>query len=500
MVGEIFGPRTDLRFFGLEIKRTKALPDLQLPLDRGRWWQSVVREPFAGAWQRNMETTRESILAFGAVYSCVTLIASDIAKIRLRLVEQDNDGIWTETTVPAFSPVLQKPNNWQNRIQFYEQWMVSKLLNGNTYVLKERDNRGVVVAMYVLCPYKTKPLVAPNGDVYYEVMKDNLSGIQQDKIIIPASEIIHDRMEALYHPLCGISPLSASGAAASHGLTIQDNSRRFFMNDSTPGGILTAPGAIDKDTAERIKLHWETNMTGENRARVAVMGDGMKYEKMTISAADAQLMDQLKWDENNICTAFHVPPYMIGVGAMPTYNNIEALNQQYYTQCLQKHIEAVELCLDEGLGLTDHQAHTYGTEFDLDDLLRMDTATKVKTVTDGLKGLFTPNEARKKFDLKPIKGGDTVYLQQQNFSIEALDRRDQSDDPFALAPKRDQNTPSQAQQDAAAAAVAAPPTANAAPAEPAKAFDDELDIAAGHQVANWALKDALEVQLRKMAA
>jgi hypothetical protein len=48
-------------------------------------------------------------------------------------------------------------------------------------------------------------------------------------------------------------------------------------------------------------------------------------------------------------------------------------------------------------------------------LLRMDTATKVKTVTEGLKGLFTVNEGRKKFDLKKMKGGDTVYLQQQNF-------------------------------------------------------------------------------------
>jgi HK97 family phage portal protein len=487
-----------LRIFGLDIARAKALPDLQRPLDRGRWWQSVVREPFAGAWQRNIEITKESVLAFSAVYSSVTLISSDIAKIGIRLVEQDKDGVWTEVNVPAFSPVLKKPNRWQNRIQFFEQWMISKLLSGNTYVLKERDLRGVVIGMYVLDPSKTKPLVAPNGDVYYEIRKDNLSGLERDTVTIPATEIIHDRMEALYHPLCGISPLSASGAAAAHGLTIQENSARFFRNDSTPGGILTAPGAIDRDTAQRIKEHWEANMQGENRARVAVMGDGMTYAKMTISAGEAQMMEQLKWDERNVCTAFHVPPYMIGVGDMPTYTNIEALNQQYYTQCLQKHIEAIELCLDEGLGLTDHKEHIYGTEFDLDDLLRMDTATKVKTVIEGLKGLFTVNEGRKKFDLKAIKGGDTVYLQQQNFSVEALNRRDQSDDPFALSPKHDQNTPSQEQQDAAAAAVDAPVAPAAA--APAKSFDDEIGRAADYQVANWALKEALELQLARMAA
>jgi HK97 family phage portal protein len=476
---------------------TRAVPDgLQRPLDRGRWWQSLVREPFAGAWQRNITQTRESVLAFGAVYACVTLIASDIAKIRIRLVEQDKNGIWSEVDVPAFSPVLAKPNNWQNRIKFFEQWVISKLLAGNAYILKERDQRGVVVGLYVLDPSKVKALVAPNGDVYYEIRKDNLSGVESDTITIPASEIIHDTMVALYHPLCGVSPLSACGLAATHGLTIQENSQRFFRNDSTPGGILTAPGAIDKDTAERIKEHWESNMTGENRARVAVMGDGMKYEKMSMTATEAQMIDLLKWDETNVCTAFHVPPYMIGVGPAPAYNNIEALNQQYYTQCLQTHIESIELCLDEGLGLTAHQAHTYGTEFDLDDLLRMDTATQYKTIGDGIgAGLLAPNEGRKKIGQKPVKGGDTPYLQQQNFSLAALDRRDQSDDPFALAPKRDQNTPTSAQQDAAAAAV----DATASP-PPAKSFDDEIGTAAQHQIANWALKDALELQLRKMAA
>lgn len=467
---------------------TRAPEGLQRPMDRGRWWQSVIREPFTGAWQRNMETTKESVLAFGAVYSCVTLIASDIAKIRIRLVEQDRDGVWTETKVPAFSPVLAKPNHWQNRIQFFEQWMVSKLLSGNTYVLKERDLRGVVVAMYILDPSKCKPLVAPNGDVYYEIKKDNLSGVKDEVTIVPASEIIHDRMEALYHPLCGISPLSAAGAAAAHGLTIQENSARFFRNDSTPGGILTAPGAIDSETARRIKEHWEANMQGENRARVAVMGDGMTYAKMTISASEAQMIEQLKWDERNVCTAFHTPPYMVGIGDMPTYTNIEALNQQYYTQCLQKHIESIELCLDEGLGLTDHKEHTYGTEFDLDDLLRMDTATKVKTVTEGLKGLFTVNEGRKKFDLKKIVGGDTVYLQQQNFSVEALAKRDAKDDPFA-SDKAGSST-----------ALPAPEPVLALPAPEKSLEEDELGIAAVYQMANWALKSELEPQLIKLMA
>lgn len=423
--------RAPQRLLGFAVERTKSLPSSP-SWGWGGWWP-IIREPFTGAWQRNMSERPENLLAFYAVYSCVTLIASDIGKLRLRLMEQDSNGIWTETESPAFSPVLRKPNAYQNRIKFYEQWIVSKLIHGNTYVLKQRDGRGNVVAMYVLDPTRTKVLVAPNGDVFYQLGKDNLSNVSQDSDVVPASEIIHDVMVPLYHPLCGVSPLTACAMAASQGLSIQRNSTSFFSNRSQPGGILTAPGVIEDTQAAEMKKRWEENYTGQNAGRVAVLGNGLEFKPISVTAKDAELIEQLKWTGENVCSCFHVPPYMVGIGAMPTYNNIEALNQQYYTQCLQALIESIEIGLDEGLGLdSKKEGKIYGTEFDLDDLLRMDTATRIKAVGDAIKaGFLAPNEGRKKFDLKPVQGGDTPYLQQQNYSLAALDKRDQSDDPFA---------------------------------------------------------------------
>ena len=45
--------------------------------------------------------------------------------------------------------------------------------------------------------------------------------------------------------------------------------------------------------------------------------------------------------------------------------------------------------------------------------------------------------------LLPIVGGDTVYMQQQNFSLEALSKRDQREDPFntSSTTKTDQKPP-----------------------------------------------------------
>ena len=120
-----------------------------------------------------------------------------------------------------------------------------------------------------------------------------------------------------------------------------------------------------------------------------------------------------------------MPLHKIGAGPVPTSNNVEALNQQYYDDCLQIHLESIELCLDEGLGLTNVPGQTMGTEFDLDNLLRMDSATQITSLAEGTgAGIYSINEARFKRNLPPITGGETPYLQQQNWPLDKLAERE----------------------------------------------------------------------------
>src|SRR5262245_64495800 len=73
-------------------------------------WYPIVREPYTGAWQANNEIVTETVLSNPTVFRCCSLIASDIGKLAPpRLVALDADGIWADTTSPAFSPVLRRP-------------------------------------------------------------------------------------------------------------------------------------------------------------------------------------------------------------------------------------------------------------------------------------------------------------------------------------------------------------------------------------------------------
>lgn len=403
---------------------------MQEPSSRGGWWP-IVREAFAGAWQRNVVVDQTAVLAFHAVFACQTLIASDVAKLRVKLVARQENQLWVETENPAYSPVLRKPNHYQTRIQFLESWVLSKLQRGNTYVLKERDERNVVVRLYVLDPDRCRPLVSETGAVYYELNTDALSHLP-DRVLVPASEIIHDRFNCLFHPLVGVSPIFASGLAATQGIAIQNNSTRLFQNGARPGGILVAPGSIDQRTADELKRYWDENFTGENAGKTAVVGDGLEYKQLAFAAEEAQLIEQLKWSAEIVCSTYHVPPYKIGVGTLPSYNNVQALNVEYYSQCLQVLLESIELLLDEGL----NTGANLGTEFDLEGLLRMDSVTQVQVLKEaGSAGLMSPDEGRNRLGLPPVPGGESPYLQQQNYSLAALAKRDARDDPFGTAPK-----------------------------------------------------------------
>ena len=412
------------------IKSAKAvIKNFLAPVDNRGWWP-FISEPYAGAWQNNDSWTIDNVLAHPTVYAVISLIASDIGKLPWSAT-RDQNGIWKPYNDPELERLLRRPNRYQNHIQFKNWWIMSRLIRGNAYALKERDRTGRIVALYLLDPGRVSPLVATDGSVYYQLGQDFLNGQPLTSVTVPASEIIHDRMNCLFHPLVGVAPLYASGMAASQGLQIQNSSTKFFENGARPSGILTAPGQISDATAVRLKANWDTNFTGDNAGKVAVLGDGLKFEPMTMTAVDAELIKQLAWTDQAICSTFHVPAYKVGVGPAPSYNNIEALTQDYYSQCLQSHIEDMELALSEGLELTSKVT----IELELDNLFRMDGLTMIKMLREGVAGcILSPDEARARLNYGPVEGGNTPYLQQQNYSLAALARRDAQPDPFASQP------------------------------------------------------------------
>lgn len=405
-----------MKLFGFTISREKALNAV------GGTWRSawrVISEPFAGAFQRNIEEKQGDLITYPTLYACIYRIASDIGKLPFSLRQRDRFGVWIEVSNPAYDPVLRKPNGFQTPAQFREYWAITKLTQGNAYILKRRDERGVVTALYVLDPEKVLPMVSDSGAVFYQLRTDALNtlpeGYPAENLIVPASEIIHDRCMTIHHPLIGVPPLAAAHWPALKNMKIMRSATEFFANNAQPGGLLTAPAGMNEEDAKAVQDYWTTNFSGNNSGKVAVIGADMKFTPFAMKSIDAQMVEQMRYSDEQICQPFGIPPFKVGIGTIPAGLGVDGLNQLYYSDALQTHIEHMELLLDDGLRIT----RPLGVELDLEALLRMDEGKRAEVATKLVGGgVETPNEGRLRFNRPPLEGGDTVYMQQQDIPLE----------------------------------------------------------------------------------
>lgn len=390
----------------------------------GSGWTNLIHEPATGAWQTDGRyRTEHSHSLFFAVFACVSKISQDIAKLPLK-TKVRHGKVWQEKNLKRLA-YLKKPNNYQTVQQLVECWILSKLLHGNAYIYKQRDVEGKVTALHILNPKLVTPLITDDGEVWYQIGQDNLRQLSDQSVTLPETEILHDRWNCFTHPLIGIPPLAACALAADNGEAIQKNSRTFFGNKATPSGILTAPMHIDAAKAAELARRWNENYSGGGAGKTAVLGDGMTYQQTSVNALDSQLVEQLKLSAEIVCSVFKMPPFLIGFGTLPSGMKVSDLNELYYSGCLQGLIESIENLLSQDLG------DDVAVEVDLHSLIRMDASSQMQILADGVKAsVLTINEARANRDLPPVDGGDTPYMQQQNYSLSALSKRDAQSNPF----------------------------------------------------------------------
>ena len=372
-------------------------------------WTPWHTAPFSAGWLPNIrECNDASLLAFSAVFACVSIISSDLAKLPVRVLRTRPDGGTEAVPDHPVARLLARPNPYQTRVDFFQQWLASMLLSGNGYAFKSRSAAGAVAALHVLDPARVRVLVADDGAAFYEITSP------QGTATLPASEVVHHRVFTAAHPLSGISPMYAAASSAAVGARIVMNSNRFFANAARPSGALLAPGKISKETAQRLKEEFARNYSGDNTGSPAVLSEGLTWTSMTLTASDSQLIEQLRYSVEDVARAFRVPSFLLGDMTKATYRNSEQLMRLYYSGCLQYHIEALEARLDADLGIEAG----HGVEFDLDALLRSDSAGRFEVYKAGIgSGVLTINEARRSEGLPPVAGGDVPFIQVQNVPL-----------------------------------------------------------------------------------
>lgn len=376
-------------------------------------WGNGDRGP-PGAWQAGTNAPHRNVelLAFSAVYACVNVIASDISKLPMQVFSVDlTDGTRELRRGDYYAGLFREPNGYQTCSDFLYAFVQSYLCQGNTYCyVGDRNGRGEVQSMHVLNPFRVTPLIAESGEIFYRCSQDYLAGIENGQIV-PERDMIHHRLTLLPgFPLVGVTPIFAAAASSALGIKILQDSQQFFANASRPSGLLSSDQHISPENKERYKQEWDQAYRGGEFGKTAVLSGGMRWQPLTITAQDAQLIEQLKYSVQDVARVFRVPTFMLGDNTGVTYRNNEQLVRAYLTGCLGFHVEALQ---QRFIRAFDFPA-TYELRFDLSAFLRTETDIRFASYQTALNsGWLSINETRAQEGLPPVAGGEEPRVQMQ---------------------------------------------------------------------------------------
>lgn len=354
-------------------------------------------------------------LGISATWACVNLIAGTIASLPV-MVYRTVDGVRkVAADHPLYRLLHDSPNFDQTAVDFWEFMAAGIELQGNAYAEIRRIG-GRIVALDPIRPDAVRVRRKPSGFLEYEW---TLAGKTTTRDVL---DVLHIR-GPLGNAESGVSTLSACRGAFAAALSAERAARKVFANGLHPSGVLSTAESVSLTKEQRSEFndylgeHYQGSL---NAGRPLLLDRGMKWQQLNITPEDAQMLDTRKFGGEEICRIFGVPPAMVGFGDKSsnwgTGKEVDVLGFQKFT--LRRRLKRIEQALAKQLLTTADQAAGVTIEFNLEGLLRGDSAGRATFYQQMTQiGAMTINEVRRLENLPPVAAGDVPRMQMQNVPI-----------------------------------------------------------------------------------
>ncbi|CFX13978.1 Bacteriophage/Gene transfer agent portal protein [Syntrophomonas zehnderi OL-4] len=360
---------------------------------------------FFGGTTSGKTVNERTAMQTTAVYACVRILAETIASLPLNVYRSTDNGKEKAIDHQLHYLLHDEPNPEMTSFVFRETLMSHLLLWGNAYAQIIRDGRGRVLALYPLLPDRMTVDRTPEGKLYYEYRKD--SGY----VILRPEDVLH--IPGLgFDGLVGYSPIAMAKNAIGMAIATEEYGGKFFANGASPGGVLEHPGVV-KDPA-RIRESWNAVYQGSGNAhRVAVLEEGMKFQPIGIPPEQAQFLETRKFQTEEICRIFRVPPHLVANLDKATFSNIEHQSISFVVHTIRPWLVRLEQGMNKAL-LSPSEKGQYFAGFVVEGLLRGDYASRMQGYAIGIQnGFLSPNDVRTLENMNTIEHGN-VYAMNGN--------------------------------------------------------------------------------------
>lgn len=372
------------------------------------WFTSLGMKTAAG-----VRVTPETALTVSALFACVRIVAETVGSLpcymyeRLEPNSEPSKGKVKARNHPLYRLLRYQPNEVQTPLEFFEMLTGHMALRGWGYAEKIYNNKGVIEQLVPLHPDFMRVELMENGRLHY-LYRSPATGIEYRYL---PDEILHLRGFGL-DPCRPLSVLQAAANSIGTAFAADDYAGRFFANDASPRGVLTHPSHFaDKERRQAFQKAWQQAQTGANRHKTAVLEDGMKYEQLGVSAADAQLIESRRYQIADIARFFRMPLVLLGETEKSTSwgSGIEQFMLAFVTHTMRPWFVRWEQRLQVDLVLDSPETgdDKFFPQFLVDAILRGDMRSRFEAYSKGiLDGHLTRNEARDMENRNPLDGLD----------------------------------------------------------------------------------------------
>jgi HK97 family phage portal protein len=342
-----------------------------------------------------------------AVWACVSLISDTVSALPVDTYVRRDGIAYPYRPKPTW---VSKPDVAIPSVAFWQQTMISLLIDGNAFVRMFRDTRGEIVNMVVLNPLSVQVSRNALGQKFYT------STVEGNKILTN-DDVLHIAGSVLFPgEFRGKSPIDTLRENVGLAISLESFAARFFGQGTLTQGVIEYPGALTAEQAENLAKSFDRQHKGFRKAhKTGILSGGAVFKPTTIANDQAQMLDSRRLAVEDVARAYRVPTDMIGLNnGGQSYNSIEQKQIAFVTHTLRPWLakleDAFSQLLPDGAFLA----------FSTDDLLRGDYATRIEGYSKLLQnGVLSTNEVRRKENMRPIDGGDVVRVPLTNVDISA---------------------------------------------------------------------------------
>lgn len=257
----------------------------------------------------------EGALRVAAVWIAVTVIADEVSSLVAKLIRRE-DAKREPVRPPELAALWGKPNPDQTAMGITATECLSLMLWGNTYTMLGWTNGGALDVRWPIDPNGVK--LERTSDMGIRLISQG----QGELVNRPGRrpEFLHIPLFTLPGRMMGLSPVEMAanllGLSAAYDLT----AARLMGRGMNPTAVLTVGEPVERDAAAELSRRMERVHGGsDNSGRVVVVGGkDIKLERLTMSMADAEFIEQRQDVFQVVMALFRVPPTVAGMVDKPS--------------------------------------------------------------------------------------------------------------------------------------------------------------------------------------